>query len=383
MPEPSPVCRTLILDHADRLPREFLHRPGEPSYEGLQEVFWGCAAVLTRELLGDSGRDEAVRVGRAGAVLPVPPAAWDALAAELGLADPGVRAATAAALAAVLLDRGPPPAGPALGDAPPHLVGFLLVVAHLFATGRESPPPFAFDFRTLGAVARGHPLAGFLGRVDEHHAGRAFADYSGVRLRWETPLKIAHHAYYRRLNEWLGARDRDPRPDPPPLDPDFLLRGLQEREREREREKDAAPAAAPDTSALDAEIRRELNRLRSENDALRGVSVSAALAELLDPVLAEPGDARAAAEAAGPGSDLARRLVDAVVGFLRHPAVTPFGTPGEVVGGPVPSPEYQLDPSAPTGRATPAGYRVTRRGLRLNGPVVLPPLVIPNRDRRP
>src|SRR5262249_58983592 len=102
---------------------------------------------------------------------------------------------------------------------------------------------------------------------------------------------------------------------------------------------DEAKAEAPTRDRLGADVLDELNRLRLENEKLRGLSVASALTELLEPILREAAPPDAPGSGAG---DLAGRLVAGLSRFLRRPEVHLFGTPGEAVTLRLPHPEYQL-----------------------------------------
>src|SRR5262249_37392112 len=131
------------------------------------------------------------------------------------------------------------------------------------------------------------------------------------------------------------------------------------------------------------ELLEEIDRLRQENDRLRGVSVASALTDLLDPVLRAPGDPRPAlASAAGRAGGLARDCLHHLAALLHPPDVELIGQPAQELELSLPHGDYALDGGVPLRLGQAQGrFRVCRRGLRLRGALVAPALVVPSRRR--
>jgi hypothetical protein len=380
----SDVCQSLARRNLDRLPETFLYRPGEPGRDGLQEIFWACTLELIDQLLGGPAPPAEVRAGREQLVLALDPAAWTALVQEFGLNDEAVRSRTAIALAAQLV----PPvddavltamsASPLSKFASSRLLGLVLFILHLDVMERNGPPrTYRLDTLALSDVSRRHPCPPALGPIDGMQALREFTDYAAVRPRNEWTLKTAYYAFMRPLRLRLAGRSYSPPPLPaePPLPADFLLKALA----------DQGPAAAtvaptpttPAWGAVGADVLEELNRLRAENDRLRGLSLAHGLTALLEPLLEKMDDPLAALDSGD--AELMRKLLHALTAFLHRPEVELFGKPGEELQLQLPQPEYRLDDAVPPSqRLSPSGwFRVTRRGLRLNKTLVAPAHVVP------
>jgi hypothetical protein len=153
----------------------------------------------------------------------------------------------------------------------------------------------------------------------------------------------------------------------------------------------AAPPSPPEAGTgndLDADVRRELNWLRQENDRLRDASARETLAALLTPLLDlpdDPGEAVARAQARFRAPSLARDLLHAVGALIRSDAVEWVGRPAQVVDLRLPHPDYRLDGAVVAGgRDLSRGrFRVLRRGLRYKGVLLTPAAVAPLEEEAP
>ncbi len=385
----SDVCQSLARRNLDRLPESFLYHPGEPGRDGLQEIFWACTLELTDELLGGPPPPVEVCVGREQLLLKLDAADWTALAREMGLHEAAARCRAAQILAAQLL----PPAddaalaalsvSPLLKHASARLLGLVLFTCHLDWMGRDRPPRFyPFDYLALGESARRHPCPAAIGAVDGVQVAREFMDYAAIRLRHEWTLKTAFHAFLLPLRLRLAEPQRrawkpPALPAEPALSSDFLLRSLGSSAAAPAAANPAAAPATPAWASVGADVLEELNRLRAENDRLRGLSLAHGLTALLEPLLKLPADPLVSL--GGKDAELTRLLLHALAGFLHRPEVELFGAPGEDLRLKQLEPDYQLDPAVPPARRQPltGWFRVTRRGLRLNGSLVAPALVVP------
>jgi hypothetical protein len=132
-----------------------------------------------------------------------------------------------------------------------------------------------------------------------------------------------------------------------------------------------APATATEPAGPPPEPRR-----------LEDFAVYAALISVLEPLLRSSSDPAAAVSSED--TEIGRRLCQGVARLLRQSGVELFGRPGQVITVALPHSDWQMDDLVPPTRLTTAlgQYRVSRRGLRINGRVVAPGLVAPSVESR-
>lgn len=394
----SPIHR-LLVDNAGHVPAGWIKPNGLPSRLARQETFWACALELVAAGLLDCPLPSHVSVGKEGVALEVAPATWRAIEADLGWNNASGRAVALDVLRGHLMT---PPQNRPVRDStagklaellPQRLLALVLLTALLEHLGRREPPrSFGYEFRELTQVARDDLAWAVVGTFDEAKLARQLFEYAGSRItRTDRLLQAPYYAYWRPLLRRMPPiQDKDAtvavQPAGSTLSPDFLLRGLKCSVQGGTEDLRAAIPEMPGPYRRDAEsLLAELNRLRAENDTLRGASAAPLLHQLLTPLLTLTGDpVSALEEAANISPGLAGDLALAMRTLLLAREVEFIGEPGIPIHLSLPCSEYRLEGagvgvSHALSRAT---FTVGRRGIRLRGLVIAPALVTPVKRSR-
>jgi hypothetical protein len=404
----SPVCRALTEDNLERLPPRYTFRPGEATYEAIQEVFWACAVEVISKLLGLVDLPDQIRVGKEQIPLEITRGQWQQFQAELDLDQTPVREAVRSVLCGQFLHQegqGLPWAGPLAQHLSPRLLGLVLLICHLDRLGEHGPPrSFAYEFHELTRLARCTLTWVPVGEFDEGQVARHLFDYVGIRIHAsDRMLRIPYHAFTRPLRARLGRGAASPGQTPEKeLPSDFLLKSLPavassepgtqrsgvsgSSELGTQHSGVSGPSpldsrlATLDSKAERAWLLEELNHLRAENDRLRLFDPAGLLSGLMAPLLTGSEQPGTTLEHVLPDCPpLVQDLLGAVLHLCRSPDLEFVGEPGQVISLTLPHPAHCLDESAPPARRdiSSGWFQVSRRGVRLRGQILVPIRVIP------